>query len=244
MCMTLLMYVDSALNHRVTQRYVNDVRLSPSKKKFFAPDGMTRQNLDVFETSTLQEDIIKWNLPFIEKWERKGSCLPLCGLKICMHVATTTMIHLCAKCKVKNTKYSIHWKGAACYSHQSSDRLNVWFDRIVWPNFNWLDQPKWQNLFLQNTEIFKVQWACVNIPKTILPKNSSKKKIQEKSKKYKQFPNSLILKIYSSLHRIWRPKTLSGLFFTTYCIFQNGYLRYFKLERKLKLFCGDNFRQN
>ena len=175
MCMTLLMYVDSALNHRVTQRYVNDVRLSPSKKKFFAPDGMTRQNLDVFETSTLQEDIIKWNLPFIEKWERKGSCLPLCGLKICMHVATTTMIHLCAKCKVKNTKYSIHWKGAACYSHQSSDRLNVWFDRIVWPNFNWLDQPKWQNLFLQNTEIFKVQWACVNIPKTILPKNSSKK---------------------------------------------------------------------
>ena len=32
-------------------------------------------------------------------------------------------------------------------------------------------------------------------------------------------------------------------FFTIYCIFQNGYLRYFKLDRKMKLFCGDNFRQ-
>ena len=32
-------------------------------------------------------------------------------------------------------------------------------------------------------------------------------------------------------------------FFTIYCIFQNGYLRYFKLDRKMKLFCGDNFTQ-
>ena len=71
---------------------------------------MTRQNVDVFGTSTLQEDIIKWNLPFIEKWERKGSCLPLCGLKICMHVATTTMIHLCAKAKDVDTKSKLFYK--------------------------------------------------------------------------------------------------------------------------------------
>ena len=28
-----------------------------------------------------------------------------------------------------------------------------------------------------------------------------------------------------------------------YCIFENGYLRYFKLDRKMKLLCGDNFKQ-
>ena len=32
-------------------------------------------------------------------------------------------------------------------------------------------------------------------------------------------------------------------FFTIHWIFQNGYLRSFKLDRKMKLFCGDNFRQ-
>ena len=32
-------------------------------------------------------------------------------------------------------------------------------------------------------------------------------------------------------------------FFTIYCIFQSGYLRHFKPDRKMKLFCGDNFRQ-
>ena len=32
-------------------------------------------------------------------------------------------------------------------------------------------------------------------------------------------------------------------FFTIHHIFQNGYLRYFKLDRKMKLFSGDNFRQ-
>ena len=121
-------------------------------KKVFCTWRMTRQNLDVFGTSTLQEDIIKWNLPFIEKWERKGSCLPLCSLKICMHVATTTMIHLCAKWKVVDTKYSIHWKRAARYSHQGNDRPNILFGRTVQPNFYCLVQ----NLYLQNTELYYI----------------------------------------------------------------------------------------
>ena len=41
--------------------------------------------------------------------------------------------------------------------------------------------------------------------------------------------------LFSAEHRTF--------FFTIYCIFQNGYLRSFKLDRKMKLFCGDNFRQ-
>jgi hypothetical protein len=34
-----------------------------------------------------------------------------------------------------------------------------------------------------------------------------------------------------------------NFFFTIYCIYLNGYLRYFKFDKKVKLFCGDNFRQ-
>jgi hypothetical protein len=108
---------------------------------------------------------------------------------------------------------------------------------------DWIS-PNDRTFFCRTQKFSKCNELALIFPKQSSQKIHQKKKIQEKSKKYKQFPNSLILKIYSSLHRIWRPKTLSGLFFTTYCIFQNGYLRYFKLERKLKLFCGDNFRQN
>ena len=37
---------------------------------------------------------------------------------------------------------------------QSSDQLNVQFGRTVRPNFYCSVWPKWQNLFLQNTELF------------------------------------------------------------------------------------------
>ena len=38
----------------------------------------------------------------------------------------------------------------------TSDRLNIRFDRTVWPNFYCAVWPKWQNFFLQNIELFFV----------------------------------------------------------------------------------------
>jgi hypothetical protein len=37
---------------------------------------------------------------------------------------------------------------------QTSDRPNVRLGRTVWPNFYCAVRPKWQNFFLQNTELF------------------------------------------------------------------------------------------
>ena len=43
----------------------------------------------------------------------------------------------------------------------SSDRPNVWFGRTVRPNFYCSVWPKWQNLFLQNTELFSL--LCIKL---------------------------------------------------------------------------------
>ena len=42
-----------------------------------------------------------------------------------------------------------------------SDRPNVQFGRTVLPNFYCLVRPKWQNLFLQNTELFFFTIHCI-----------------------------------------------------------------------------------
>ena len=42
----------------------------------------------------------------------------------------------------------------------SSDRPNIWFGRTVRPNFYVLVRPKWQNLFLQNTELFSLLYIA------------------------------------------------------------------------------------
>ena len=49
------------------------------------------------------------------------------------------------------------------------------------------------------------------------------------------FSSAQMTEHFSAEHRTF--------FFNINCIFQNGYLRYFKLDRKIKIFCGDNFRQ-
>ena len=38
-------------------------------------------------------------------------------------------------------------------------------------------------------------------------------------------------------------RTQNFFLYYMYCIFQNGYLRYFKIDKKMKLFCEDSFRQ-
>ena len=54
-------------------------------------------------------------------------------------------------------------------------------------------------------------------PKKFLPKNSSQKILLKNSQKISQKIQKIskILKISDSLHQTWRPKTLSGLFFST-----------------------------
>ena len=59
-----------------------------------------------------------------------------------------------------------------------------------------------------------------------------------------QFDRTVLSNFYCSV----RPNFFlflqnTELFFTIYWFFQNGYFRSFKLDRKMKLFCGDNFRQ-
>ena len=45
-------------------------------------------------------------------------------------------------------------------SRRCSDRPNARFGRTVWPNFYCAVWPKWQNFFLQNTELFLYYIQC------------------------------------------------------------------------------------
>ena len=98
----------------------------------------------------------KWHQPLL-KSNRSGS-LCFCVLYGSFRTKSVPLL-VCATalltrvCQISPLHYGPHNHLYLCWV---SDRLNIRFSQTVLPNFYCLVWPKWQNLFLQNTELFSL----------------------------------------------------------------------------------------